>query len=269
VTTFDETLSEAESRRLEGRWDDALFLLDGALETARALGPHEHGRALVALARTLVDRATFGGKPDDARADAVFAELESLAETSGETSLLAAALDLRGRILHAQFLADRSAGEPEGELALFERGLELRDPADTRGIAESLFHIGLVHQVIRGDGPRSRSFFEESDRLAREAGDEVLTSYAVRHLGWTRQEEGDHEGARDAFEESLRLRERAGFVPGVGAAALALAQFEGEQGRIERARELLAQARDIFDRLGMDTFAGFADEVERELSAHA
>ena len=38
MTTFDETLSEAEARRLEGRWDDALSLLDGALETARGLG---------------------------------------------------------------------------------------------------------------------------------------------------------------------------------------------------------------------------------------
>ena len=134
-----------------------------------------------------------------------------------------------------------------------------------RGRAESLFHVGLVHQVVRGDGARSEPFFEESYRLAGEAGDGVLESYAVRHLGWTRQERGDLEGAREAFEESLRLRERAGFLPGVGAAALALAEFESEQGRPERARELLAQAREVFEQVGMERFLGFADEVERQL----
>jgi tetratricopeptide (TPR) repeat protein len=271
VTPLDETLGEAEARRLEGRWDDALVLLDAALPAARGLGPEQHGRALVAAARVHVDRSTFGGRPDDGAAESVLAELEELAERSGDTSLLAAALDLRGRILHATFLADRSAGEPEGELARFERGLELRDPADKRGIAESLFHVGLVHQVIRDDSARSRPFFEESYALARDVGDDVLASYAIRHLGWTRQEDGDVDGARAAFEESLRLREAAGFVAGIGAAALALAQFEGEQGQVDRARERLADAREIFERLGMSHFGGFADEVEveRELASRA
>ena len=95
----------------------------------------------------------------------------------------------------------------------------------------------------------------------------MLTSYAVRHLGWTRQESGDAEGARAAFEESLRLRERAGFVVGVGAAALALAEFEGEHGREERAQELLTRAREIFEKVGMQRFLGIADEVERDLEA--
>jgi tetratricopeptide (TPR) repeat protein len=269
MTTFDATLSEAEARRLEARWDEALDLLDGALATARGLGALEHGRVLIATVRTLVDCSTFGDRPDEARAESVLAELEQLADASGDDSLLAAALDLRGRILHSRFLADRSAGEPEGELALFERGLELRDPADTRGIAESLFHVGLVHQVVREDGPGSQPYFEKSYRLAQEAGDDVLTSYAVRHLGWTRQEAGDVEGARAAFEESLRLRERAGFVAGTGAAALALAEFEGEQLRLERAEELLARAREIFERVGMERFLGIADEIERSFRAPA
>lgn len=260
-----DAVSDAEALRLAGRWEEALERLDA--ELARDLDPQACAATLLALARTLNDRSTFGASPDQARAEAVLVQLEELAREPDDDELLAAALDLRGRALHARFLADRSAGAPEEELALFERGLELREPDDARGVAESLFHVGLVHQVVREDGPTSEPFFEESYRLAGEAGDDVLRSYAIRHLGWTRQERGDVEGARAAFEESLDLRERARFLPGVGAAALALAEFELEQGRPERARELLAQARDVFERVGMERFLGFADEVERGLAS--
>lgn len=260
-------IDDAEALRLAGRWDEALELLDR--EFARRPGADARGSLLVELARTLNDRSTFGGAPDEARAEAVLAELDEIARSEEDDTLLATALDLRGRALHARFLADRSAGEPDGELELFERGLALRRADDARGRAESLFHVGLVHQVVRGDGARSEPYFEESYRLAGEAGDDVLESYAVRHLGWTRQERGDVEGARKAFEASLRLRERAGFLPGVGAAALALAEFESEQGRPERARELLTHARQVFEQLGMARFLGFADEVDRGLTAPA
>jgi tetratricopeptide (TPR) repeat protein len=258
-------VEDAEALRLAGRWDEALAVLEE--ERARDLGPEARGRVLVELARALNDRSTFGGAPDEPRAEAVLSELEELAGAAKDDALLAAALDLRGRALHARFLADRAAGEPEGELDLFERALELRASDDARGVAESNFHVGLVHQVVRDDGPTSEPFFETSYRLAGEAGDDVLRSYAIRHLGWTRQERGDLEGARAAFEESLDLRERAGFLPGVGAAALALADFEAEQGRPERARELLAQAREVFERVGMERFFGFADEIERSLAS--
>ena len=62
---------------------------------------------------------------------------------------------------------------------------------------------------------------------------------------------------------------RAGFLPGVGAAGLALAEFEAEQGRPEQARELLDRAREVFERIGMERFLGFVDEVERGLPARA
>ena len=260
-------IDDAEALRLAGRWDDALELLESLL--AVDPGTEERALVLVALARTLNDRSTFGDAPDDARARTVLEELEDLARAAEDDSLLAAALDLRGRSLHARFLSDRGAGEPKGELELFERGLALRRADDSRGRAESLFHVGLVHQVVRGDGERSEQFFEESYRLANEVGDDVMRSYAVRHLGWTRQERGDVEGARAAFEESLRLRKRAGFLPGVGAASLALADFEAEQGRPDTARELLAEARAVFEQVGMKRFLGFADEVERSLATPA
>lgn len=260
-------VEQAEALRLAGRWQEALELLED--ELSRDLEGEARARALVELARTLNDRSTFGATPDEGRTERVLAELEQLAGAERDDGLLAAALDLRGRALHARFLADRSAGEPEGELELFERALELRAPDDVRGRAESLFHVGLVHQVVREDGPRSEPYFQDSYRLAGEGRDDVMRSYAIRHLGWTRQEHGDVAGARAAFEESLQLRERAGFLPGVGAAALALAEFEAEHGRPEHARDLLARAREVFTQVGMNRFLGFADEVERTLDARS
>ena len=121
-----------------------------------------------------------------------------------------------------------------------------------------------MHQVVRDDGEVGavlRGVLSARGRSRRRRHEVVRGA----PLGWTRQERGDVEGARASFEESLLLREGAGFLPGVGAAALALAEFEAEQGRPQRARKLLAQAREVFERVGMERFLGFGDEVERGL----
>jgi hypothetical protein len=82
---------------------------------------------------------------DDARLDAVEADL-----------ILA-----RGRIRHAEFLVQRQ--EDTRELAEFERAAELyADLGDERGEAEALFWVGIVHQVVRGDGATALPFFERS-----------------------------------------------------------------------------------------------------------
>src|SRR5687768_5200074 len=77
--------------------------------------------------------------------------------------------------LHGAFLRDRSQGEPPEEMEPFERALQpRRELGDAHGVAESLFHVGLVHQVVRGDNDVSRPFFAESYERPREIGDELL-----------------------------------------------------------------------------------------------
>ena len=116
-------------------------------------------------------------------------------------------------------------------------------------IAESIFHVGLVHQIVRGDQEGSRPFFDESYERARAAGDRLLMSYAIRHVAFCDQEAGDLERAEAGFRESLALREEAGWVPGVAAAQLALALLLAERGSPDEAVELArAVARGVRER---------------------
>src|SRR5262249_47893764 len=156
----------------------------------------------------------------------------------------------------------RAAGEPAGELELFEQALAIRRKlGDDRETAESLFHVGLVYQVVRDDHAASLPWFAESIALARNASADILASSVVRHirfvghLGLGRQlADGAVDAAGRAFRESLELRRRAGWVPGVAAAELALAGLLAERGRREEALELAESAERTFTAVGATRF---------------
>jgi tetratricopeptide (TPR) repeat protein len=212
--------------RGEGRWDEALALVDDPLARADLLN----------------EQALFQGNA------------EARAQAERELDRAEALLLLgRGRVLHARFLATRE--EDLEELALFERALEL---ARTRGDelleAEARFWVGLVHQVVRGDHAASREQFLAAWAIAKEEGDTKLQSYAVRHLGFVYDADGDGERAWEAFEESVALRRRDGFLPGVAAGLLTLAEVAVERGEPERARPLLEEARELAERTGAEPF---------------
>ena len=76
-----------------------------------------------------------------------------------------------------------------------------------------LFHVGLVHQVVRGDHGTARPYFEESYDRAVSLGDDVLASYALRHVAFCDEEAGDLDAAERRHEETLELRRRAGWFP--------------------------------------------------------
>jgi tetratricopeptide (TPR) repeat protein len=230
-------VSEVERLRGEGRWEKALALVDDPLARADLLN----------------EQALFAGDAD-ARAAA-----------EGELDRAEARLLLeRGRVLHARFLAERE--EDPRELELFEAGLALaRAGEDDRLVAEALFWVGIVHQVVRGDDETSYPFFERSYALATELGDRKLQSYAVRHLGFAHAAAGRHEDAWPAFEESVRLRREEGFLPGVAAGLYTLGEFALEQGRPEEARGYLREARELADRTGAHAFLQRIDATLAEL----
>jgi tetratricopeptide (TPR) repeat protein len=219
-------VSEVERLRGEGRWDDALALVDDPLARADLLN----------------EQALFAG---DAEARAAAArELDR-----AEVRLLLE----RGRVLHARFLAERE--EDPRELELFEAGLALaRAAGDDRLVAEGLFWVGLVHQVVRGDHTAALPCFEQSYALAARSNDRKLMSYAIRHLGFAHDGAGRHQQAWAAFEESVALRRAEGFLPGVAAGLLTLGEVAAEQGRPEQAEQLLGEARELALESGATAF---------------
>jgi tetratricopeptide (TPR) repeat protein len=252
---------DAEALRLAGRWDEAAALVRRGLE--RAWSPEREASLLLQLARILADRDMLCGGESEELAPAVD-RAEELARAAGDDRLLAGALTRRGLALHGRFLQERGE-EPPGELAAFEEALELRRRCrDRAGEAESLFDVGLVHQVVRGDSPASEPWFRESYELARELGDRLLMSYSIRHLGFDHWEAERWAEAEAALVESLRLREEVGWIPGIGAALLALGELARERGRQEEALAHLARARDTFASIGAGRYLAFAEAELRK-----
>lgn len=219
-------MTKVDELRGQGQWVEALALVDDPLARADLLN----------------EQALFAGDAD-ARA-AAERELDR-----AETRLLLE----RGRVLHARFLAERE--EDPRELELFEAGLALaRATDDDRLVAEALFWVGIVHQVVRGEHEASQPFFERSYALASELKDRKLMSYAVRHLGFVHDAAGRHDEAWSAFEESVSLRREEGFLPGVAAGLYTLGEAAAEQGRPEEARRLFEEALDLATTSGATAF---------------
>jgi tetratricopeptide (TPR) repeat protein len=240
-------VNQAERLRLACRWDDALELLAG----------REDVEARVERVRILTDKHTLA---EDVGGELTGAIDELAGAAGGDPRVDSFVRTERGLKLHAEFLQDRSKGEPPDELRLFEEALELRRGyGDERKIAESLFHVGLVHQVIRGDTPTSEPFFRESYDRAKAAGDEMVMSYAVRHLGFAFLEAGDLDGAEEAMRESLELRKRTGWVAGIAAAESGVAAVSAARGRTTDAIELVESARSRLVEIRANRALRFAD----------
>jgi tetratricopeptide (TPR) repeat protein len=196
------------------------------------------------------DDATFGGRP------------ELVVEGERELDVVEADLALaRGKLLHARFL-DGRVNRDERELPLFELAVELFGKLGERAkLADALFWVGCCHQVVLDDEATALEHFHASYDLAAELGEDVIRSYAVRHLGFAALSTGELDLAETRFDESLRLRRDAGAPAAtVAAAIIPLAVLAEQRGDLGRAGHLFAEAT----RIAEDNRAvGVLDWIER------
>jgi hypothetical protein len=180
-------------------------------------------------------------------------EALAASQTSGDTSTEAFVIDRLGTVAHYRNIMRLIDGEDiveadmAAEEALFRRALELREAlGDVAGAAQSLFGVGLVHQVLRGDWSTAIGYYTRAFSLAGEAGtalDLYSRSEIHRHLGfYFLVEEVDLEKAVDHLDISLELRERLADERLVPSALVALGQAEAAAGNRRRAIELLERA---------------------------
>ncbi|QRN95244.1 tetratricopeptide repeat protein [Archangium violaceum] len=213
-------LAAAPADLLASRWMESARALEGAARDARASGDPRLPQVELAWGSVLVE---LGRKDREvrARALAILTALEEGPAGQRDPVLRGAALLHKGRVYYWRKLI-QNEGEWDHCLSLFRESLALREAhGDTKGVAESLFYVGLVHQWREGF-EAARPFFERSLERAREAGDALQQSFSLRHLAFADEEAGRLEQALEQHRRALSLREEVGYRWGVMFQAVAV-----------------------------------------------
>jgi hypothetical protein len=179
--------------------------MEGARADTLDTVQHEFLQRAAAASRGAVIRAAFYTGDFDG-VNAALAVLLRDAEDSGDRWAQAVALDQLGMVMHMRALDNLGLAEPDAEQALFQKALDIRrEIGDTEGTAESLFHIGLVHQVLRSDWYAALPFYREALGLAEASGDPLLRSEVHRHVGFFH---AVHENRPDVALPHLQLSQQ-------------------------------------------------------------
>lgn len=201
------------------------------------MGKSATAEKLLADGKEALRTASFGTHDFDG-AQAKLESARDRAATEDDRQAEAAALDTLAMVLHYRALENnRDASNADAEEALFRQALEIqRKIDDPGGIAESLFGIGLVHQVLRRDWATAMPYFWEALELADQHADAYVRSECYRHVGFYYfAEEHDADKALEFLHTSLRLREEWGDPRSLSNGTLAIGQIELLAGRHEDA----------------------------------
>lgn len=186
-----------------------------------------------------------------------------LAQADAELDAVEADLALaRGRVLHGRFVACDK--EDPAELPLFQRAAALyRRLGNRHGEAEALFWIGCFYQVVWKDTDGAVDALTRSADLARELGDKLTLSYALRHLGIAAHQSGHLDAARAHLEESTALRRSLNFLPGVAANLVGLTYLAIAQDRPADAQTLADEATALANATGATNLLAQITEARR------
>ncbi len=232
-------LEETRAMTLAGRWAGALSALDAAEAGSGKADP----RALAAIrtekGRVLMDRSFFHRR-DPAPARAALEEGLRLAKAAREAATAAAAAQALGQLDYNDAFETKDWKKPR---AAFERVLAAREKiGDRRGVAETLFYLGLTFEQ---DGQPAPAFerYRKSLAISEEIEDLVQQSYARRHIAGIQEERGELAAAEKNIAAEIDLRHRGGFAVGVPFALLQQVDFlTAHGGDAKEADRLLDEA---------------------------
>lgn len=230
----DRVAAAARALMLAGRWIHAASLLESA-------APADEGeRAVLAVADAEVAADQDFWRRTSRGSSAVNRASVAVADAGGGGAV---AFDLEFIRLKQDYAAElfgSGAGEPSWGPAgrdrgvlddLAERAAQLAHGApDAARRAGAAFYAGLIADNLRGDTATGRACYEEALQAGDEAGDSLIQSYALRHLGFLDATSGAAKQAKRRLEQSLELRQGAGCVPLVLAQQLALAELARDAG---------------------------------------
>lgn len=217
------------------------------------MGNAETAAELLAEGTDALMAASFDqGSFDEAQT--VLQEARHQAVHEGDRRTEAAALDKLAMVMHYRALeSDRDTSNADAEEALFREALAIqREIDDQAGVAESLFGVGLVHQVLRRDGATAVPYFREALTLADQHADAYVRSECYRHMGFYYfAEEHDADTALENLQISQRLREEWGDPRSISSGTVAIGQIELLAGRHADAAASLRTALEQMERAGV------------------
>lgn len=252
-----------------GRWAEARALVERGLADARARGDASgEARMLLRRGRVTGDEVRHRGG-DRAQPLADLEAAHARAERAGDAELVAASLDWLGMHRFTGWFSTQAPADLEAADQQFRAALAIRATrSDPAALADSHFHVGLVHQM-RGDDRSAQREFAESLAAAERAHDELRMSYALRHLGYMAERRHDWAAAEDGYRRSLELREKAAGGPIVALALIPVAELRyARDGAAEPALRMLARARALADQVGSQAYVaisgGAIARIERD-----
>ena len=242
----------------DARYADALQLLGS--DFLRLIGTETSSLDAVRVQITKASVLNLESRDSGEGRDEVMAyleEIESAVLGCSDQGVLAEYLQVKANaVMEQELIVGRTY---DAALDLLERAHALyEETGNLRGIAESLFRIGLVYDFRREDTernkPRAAEFYERARSAAEEIGDLRTQSDAARHLGGIEQDRGDLDAALAWYEESLSLRERLGYRGTLPGAYDAIAGIHVEMGNLDLALPYIAETRRWAEETGFQRY---------------
>jgi tetratricopeptide (TPR) repeat protein len=201
----------------------------------------------VLLARALTDAASHRVESFEPALVVARKALEGAREL-GDPGLEGEALERLAQALYHRRLW-RGKGAWEEIHALYEQALEKAVASGRRTAeAESTFHVGLLRERL-GRSEEAIEHYRRSLELAIATGDDLMRSYALRHLAFSDPTLSPQK-TLEIHRQVLSLREQAGAATGLLYGHLAVAGALAAQGSFDEARNHVDRGCAIADEIG-------------------
>ncbi len=201
----------AHSYFMLGQLEQALQLFQIGLQMIRLpeVTQRDKARFLLRYGNMLTVKTNFENAPVE-EAVAVLEQVKQLATELNDAHLFADALNGIGFARYV-VASNKREGDPQMLLTTFQEALERRRVLhDDRGVSESLFHVGLIYEVL-GQKEVARSSYMQALQIARTLGYPREASEALRHLGFLEEAQGNFSQAQQYFVEALHVLEDSGI----------------------------------------------------------
>jgi tetratricopeptide (TPR) repeat protein len=237
--TLSAVFGRGEALYRAGLLDDSVALFAASDLTVGATEP-ERLRIALAQGKIFADWVFHANRGYD-EAVATLDTARALAARLGDERSAITALDLMGSADYYRVLQDggRDYGSAQEQFNIALARREALD--DTRGVAESVFHVGLIHERLE-QYDEALYCYRRCYTLAREHNYQLEQSFAARHLGGRAQDVGDFAAALAYFKESLALRQLVGYTLLLPLAHIALGEVMLAQNTADGAAREYEQA---------------------------